>query len=199
MVLNLLLLMVVSLQIWTIGFLTKVEKAQTKKTYFVNSTAYGPANHHRMLELIEKYWSLRHEWIDFSTNKFNGIMSLFFFLSSQFIEPEVINNFANYNPKEEKKKLKQQNHGKNPSPNFPNIGKLAVLLICGDLVNVGVVEKLTIEQMARLMFDVDKGAILGLQHLGIIRSPNPTLQEVEIGLRSCTTILRPISLQRNRS
>jgi hypothetical protein len=132
--------------------------------------------------LIEKYWSLQHEWTDFSTNKFNGIMSLFFFLSSQFIEPEVIDNFADYNPKKEKKKLKQQNHGKNPSPNFPNIGKLAALLICGDLVNAGVVEKPTVEQMARLMFDVDKGAILGLQRLGIVRSPNPSLQEVEIGL-----------------
>jgi hypothetical protein len=115
-------------------------------------------------------------------NKFNGIMSLFYFLSSQFPEPEVIVNFAEYNPKEEKKKLKQQNHGKNPSPNFPNIGKLAALLICGDLANTGVVEKPTVKQMARLMFDVDKGAILGLQRLGIVRSPNPSLQEVEIGL-----------------
>ena len=32
------------------------------------------------------------------------------------------------------------------------------------------------------MFDVDKGAILGLQCLGIVGSPNPSLQEVEIGL-----------------
>jgi hypothetical protein len=158
------------------------EGSNKEDKYFVNSTAYSPANHHRMLELIEKYWSLRHEWTDFSANKFNGIMSLFSFLSSQFIKPEFIDNFADYNPKEEKKKLKQQNHGKNPSPNFPNIGKLAALLICGDLVNVGVVEKPTVKQMARLMFDVDKGAILGLQCLGIIRSPNPSLQEVEIRL-----------------
>jgi hypothetical protein len=157
--------------------------------YFVNSTAYGPANHHRTLELIDKYWSLRHEWIDFSKNKFNGIMSLFYFLSSQFMEPEVIFKFADYDPKEEKKKLKQQNHGKNPSPNFPNIGKLAALLICGDLANAGVVEKPTVEQMARLMFDVDKGAILGLQRLGIVRSPNPSLQEVEIGLSFLHTYL----------
>ncbi|KAF8225516.1 hypothetical protein L208DRAFT_1505180 [Tricholoma matsutake] len=109
-------------------------------------------------------------------------MSLFCFLSSQPIEPEVIDNFADYNPKEEKKKLKQQNDGKNPPPNFPNISELTALLICGDLVNTGVVEKPTVQQMARLMFDVDKGAILGLQRLGIVKSPNPSVQEVEIGL-----------------
>jgi hypothetical protein len=158
------------------------EGSNKEDKYFVNSTAYGPANHHWTLELIEKYWSLWHKWTNFSTNKFNSIMSLFFFLSSPFIKPEVIDNFADYNPKEEKKKLKQQNHGKNSSTNFPNIGKLAALLICGNLVNTGVVEKPTIEQMARLMFDVDKGTILGLQCLGIIRSPNSSLQEVKIGL-----------------
>jgi hypothetical protein len=179
--LNLLLLMGVGSQASTIGFLTKVEKGKEVK-FFVSSTAYGPANHHRTLELIEKYWSLRHEWIDFSRNRFNGIMSLFYFLSSQFVEPEVIDNFADYDPKEEKKKLKQQNHGKDPSPNFPNIGKLTALLICGDLANAGLVEKPMVEQMARLMFDVDKGAILGLRHLGIVRSEHPSLQEVEIGL-----------------
>ena len=34
----------------------------------------------------------------------------------------------------------------------------------------------------RSMFDVDKGAILGLRHLSIVRSEHPSLQEVEIGL-----------------
>ena len=115
-------------------------------------------------------------------NNFNGIMSLFYFLSSQFSEPEFIANFENYKPKEVKKRLKQQNHGKSPSPNFPNIGKLVALLICGDLANAGVVEQPTVKQMARLMFDVDKGAILGLQCLGIISSKDPSLQQVEIGL-----------------
>ena len=158
------------------------EGSTKEDKYFVISSAYGPANHHRTLELIEKYWSLRHEWTDFSANKFNGIMSLFYFLSSQPMEPEDIDNFADYDPKEEKKKLKQQNIGKDPLPNFPNIGELTALLICGDLANAGVVEKPTVQQMARLMFDVDKGAILGLQRLGIVKSANPSLQEVEIGL-----------------
>ncbi|KAF8229196.1 hypothetical protein L208DRAFT_1287814 [Tricholoma matsutake] len=158
------------------------EGSTKEDKYFVISNAYGPANYHQTLELIEKYWSLQYEWTDFSANKFNGMMSLFCFLSSQPIKPEVIDNFADYNPKEEKKKLKQQNDGKNPPLNFPNIGELTALLICGDLANVGVVEKPTVQQMARLMFDVDKGAILGLQRLGIVKSLNPSVQEVEIRL-----------------
>jgi hypothetical protein len=66
------------------------EGSDKEDNYFVKANAYSPANHHRSLELIEKYWSLQHEWIDFSMNKFNGIVSLFYFLSSQFTEPEII-------------------------------------------------------------------------------------------------------------
>ncbi|KAF8224719.1 hypothetical protein L208DRAFT_1510066 [Tricholoma matsutake] len=65
------------------------EGSTKEDKYFVISNAYGPANHHRMLELIEKYWALRDEWTDFSTNKFNGIMSLFYFLSSQSITQKL--------------------------------------------------------------------------------------------------------------
>ncbi|KAF8239152.1 hypothetical protein L208DRAFT_1018488, partial [Tricholoma matsutake] len=41
------------------------EGSTKEDKYFVISNAYGPANYHQMLELIEKYWSLRHEWTDF--------------------------------------------------------------------------------------------------------------------------------------
>jgi hypothetical protein len=160
------------------------EGSNKEDKYFVISNTYGPANHRRTLELIEKYWVVRHKWTDFSANKFNGIMFLFYFLSLQPIEQEVIDNFTDYDPKKEKKRLKQQidASGKNTPPNFQNIGVLTALLICGDLANVGVVEKPTVQQMARLMFDVNKGAILGLQRIGIVKLPNPSLQEVEIGL-----------------
>ena len=145
------------------------EGADKPQTYFVNSSAYGPSNKHRVIDLVPRYWSLRNKWMNFSKNQFTGFMSLFSFLSSKDELEIVVGMGDNINGlKTMHRKRQGKRSSKHRPPNFPNIGPLAALLISGDLAIEGIVPKPTVEEMGRIVFKLGKGALVGLIRLGLV-------------------------------
>ena len=51
---------------------------------------------------------------------------------------------------------------------FPNIGSLTALLVCGDLIELKILDMPPIEDWAKLIYDVQKGATTGLQSLALL-------------------------------
>jgi hypothetical protein len=190
-----------SLQEWTAYFEEK--GSERAKEYFVSLCAYGPSNRYRDIKLIPQYWKLRDTWTTFYEERFTGFTSLFSFLCCED-DPDMVEDLDTYKPtvgrgkkRVERKKreaggwlrrkyLKEANHVGNSiedeeevseKPKFPNIGPLTALLICGDLAMAGFVEKPTVKQMAKLIFYLKKGALLGLERLGLV-PPKATFEEV---------------------
>ena len=112
-----------------------------KLRYFIDVCAYGFNNKHRKIENIKAYWEERHRW-------------------TSFID-------GNPNVKEMYKFLTQI-HKKGKKKVFPNIGSLTALLVCGDLIELKILDMPPIEDWAGLIYDVQKGATMGLQSLALL-------------------------------
>lgn len=117
----------------------KVVKKKEKEPYFVNMCAYGVSNKRRSIENASLYWAACDCWSDFIENQPN-VEEVYKFLTRSRAGRKV----------------------------FQNIGDLTALLICGDLVEVGILQMPLIEEWAGLIYDVKKGATLGLQCLGLL-------------------------------
>jgi hypothetical protein len=113
-----------------------------KLRYFVNVCAYGFNNKHRKIENIEIYWEERYRWTSFLEGNPN-VNETYRFLTES-------------HTKGERKKA------------FPNIGPLTALLVCGDLIELGILNMPAIEDWALLIYDVRKGATIGLQSLALL-------------------------------
>lgn len=111
-----------------------------KMRYFVNISAYGFNNIHRTLENIPVYWEERDRWTSFMKGK-PGVKETYRFLT---------------NSKGTGKKI------------FPNIGSLTALLVCGDLIEMEILDMPAIEDWAKLIHHVQKGATMGLQALTLL-------------------------------
>lgn len=121
---------------------TKTKNDQ-KEQYFVNICAYGFNNKHRTIKNISQYWTERGRWTSFIQSR-PKIEEMFKFLNQVH---------------------KKEHGGKKV---FQNIGSLTALLVCGDLVEVGILEMPSIEEWASLIYKVGKGATRGLQCLALL-------------------------------
>jgi hypothetical protein len=110
-----------------------------KEGYFVNICAYGFNNKSRQIENIASYWAECHRWTSFIDVK-RSVKEVYDFLNQKIDSQKI----------------------------FVNIGPLAALLVCGDLIEAGVIAMPTIEDWANLIYDVGKGATKGLQRLGLV-------------------------------
>ena len=113
-----------------------------KTQYFINVAAYGMRNKHRNINNIAKYWDERHRWTSFIASK-----------------PDLKKTY---------KFLTQNHKGESQKKVFPNIGPLTALLVCGDLIELKILEIPAIKDWAELIYDVQKGATLGLHSLALI-------------------------------
>jgi hypothetical protein len=110
-----------------------------KERYFVNVCAYGFNNKWRTMDNASSYWAERHSWTSF-IQKQPKVEELYKFLTGKRVRKAI----------------------------FPNIGGLSALLICGDLVEAGILDMPTIEEWASLIYTVQKGATYGLQCLALL-------------------------------
>jgi hypothetical protein len=115
-----------------------------KQRYFVDVCAYGFNNKHRKIENIKTYWEERHRWTAFIEGN-PDVKQTYRFLTQ--IHKEGVNLH---------KKV------------FPNIGPLTALLVCGDLIELEILDMPPIEDWAKLISDVQKGATTGLQSLALL-------------------------------
>jgi hypothetical protein len=111
--------------------------------YYVNPGCYGRSQKERKLKLLDTYWERRLEWND----KIN-----------QPIKPSIGDVF-NW--------LKGRTNGVNL---FPNIGALSAMLICGDLVEAGILAMPSVKEWATLIHRLKKGAMAGMEMYGLTQT-----------------------------
>ena len=111
--------------------------------FFCNTSAYGMHNPHRKVPLAHTYWaSLKgNVWPDFVGNRVVPFKECYFFF---------------------------RNRGKPGAKAFPNIGPLTSYLLAADLVYAGVVERPSVQDVACIIREVDKGPIAALEGLGLV-------------------------------
>ena len=117
------------------------EEDQEEEKYYVKKNCYGRSQTQRSLELLPKYWRQRKAWNDiFNKSRPPTVEELYAWLVS-----------------------KENGHSK-----FHNIGPLTALLICGDLVEAGIVPMPSSHELGQLIFKVGKGAQQGMIMLGLV-------------------------------
>lgn len=108
--------------------------------YYINEGCYGRPQKDRKLTLLDTYWERRLEW----NKKFN-----------KPIKPSIRQVF---------KWLKDPQDDVNL---FPNIGALSAILICGDLVEAGILSMPSVKEWAELIHKLKKGAMSGMEIYGL--------------------------------
>jgi len=118
-------------------------------SYYVNKTCYGQSQKGRDLKLLSSYWNLRLEWNDMFNNQAKPSVEEVFNWLKKSVPSE----------KDSTKKVKL----------FPNIGSLTALLICGDLVEAGILSMPSIEDWSGIIYRLGKGAKAGMAMFGLTR------------------------------
>lgn len=111
-------------------------------SYMVNASAYGSCNPHRHTKLAAGYWDATifpQPWTEFVKEGPVSFLSCYkFFLASR------------------------------PTKRFMEIGTLTAYLLTADYVYAGVVVDPSIEDLAELVSKINRGAVRGLEILGLI-------------------------------
>ena len=139
-------------------FYEKEKSSGTEDDYFVNVRAYGPANRHRKIDLVESYWDACAGWPQQNLRTFESMAT-------------YLDTKKPGEKKMGKKKISEKL--------FRNIGPLTTMLICGDLALAGVLELPSVEELGRVISRLGLGAKRGLFQLGLI-SDLKTAREDEV-------------------
>ena len=119
----------------------------TGEKYYVIKNCYGQSQTGRELSLLSSYWKLRKHWnhmFDKSQKK-PSVTKVFRYLTSSYTDIDS-----------NKKTL------------FPNIGNLSALLICGDLVEAGILPMPSAKEWANSVDKMGKGSKLGMIGCGFV-------------------------------
>ena len=114
--------------------------------YYVVKHCYGQSQAGRQLSLLSSYWTLRNKWNDT------------FDKSDKSKKPTVTNVF----------RFLTSNSTNSNKTLFPNIGKLTALLICGDLVEAGILPMPSTKDWAESINKMGKGSKAGMETCGFI-------------------------------
>lgn len=112
--------------------------------YYVRKTCYGQAQTGRQLSLLPSYWEKRLLWNDLfkKSEKPPTVKQVFRWLTSS-------------------SKITK-------STLFPNIGSLTALLICGDLVEAGILPMPSAKEWADSIAKMGKGSKAGMEKCGLV-------------------------------
>ena len=114
-----------------------------EEAYYVKKNCYGSPQKERSVKLLSRYWDERHSW----SLKFNETEQVMPTMESCY-------NF-----------LMSKNDG---ISKFYNIGPLTALLICGDLVEAGVIPMPSSYDLGQLIYKIGRGAKDGMIVLGLV-------------------------------
>ena len=117
--------------------------------YYVKKTCYGQAQTGRNLSLLSSYWNQRLLWNDlFKESEKPSVTQVFRWLTSSVTNDQT----------------------KKSTTLFPNIGNLSALLICGDLVEAGVLDMPSASEWARSINKMGKGSKAGMETCGLVKN-----------------------------
>ena len=121
---------------------TEAERVGPSKEYYVNTTCYGQSQRERSTNLLPLYWNVRKRWNDiFNKPTKPTVLQVYRWLALS----------------------KEGGHSL-----FRNIGELTALLICGDLVEAGIITMPSSQEMGELISRVQKGARAGLETFELV-------------------------------
>jgi len=133
-----------------------MEKGEANKyedeRYYVTKNCYGQSQIGRQLSLLPSYWDQRTLWND---------------MFNKPAKPTVCKVFKWLIARQTVDVYKKQS-----VTVFSNIGELTALLICGDLVEAGIIPMPSAEEWAKLIAKVGKGSKAGLEMCGFIEGNN---------------------------
>lgn len=117
---------------------------RTEEDYYVKKSCYGRSQKERSIKLLEGYWKQRNSWnmIFNQTTTKPTAKKVYYWLTSL----------------------------DNGVSRFRNIGSLTALLICGDLIEAGLVLMPSSREFGELIFKVGKGAKDGMTAIGLVQS-----------------------------
>jgi hypothetical protein len=143
---------------------------------FGNPETYGTLEPGRCIELADTYWtSLKQHWDEVPSDNWDPVAALEFFRASDVdIDP--------------------QTGAHNVHKRFPQLGvQTSYLLVC-DLIYGAVVNPFTTTQMVRNVCEINKGAVKGLDLLGLLptrlKNAKPTEEDCEEGLRTAMGLVQ---------
>jgi hypothetical protein len=111
--------------------------------YYVKKSCYGRSQKERSIKLLEGYWKQRNSW-----------STLFEQTTTKPTAKEVYYWLTSLDKGVSK---------------FRNIGSLSALLICGDLIEAGLVLMPSSRELGELIFKVGKGARDGMIAIGLVK------------------------------
>ena len=115
-----------------------------EERYYVKKNCYGQSQMDRSTKLLSKYWNQRMLWSD----EFNKSTKPSITEVHKWLTKSVTVNGAN-------------------TTLFNNIGGLSALLICGDLIEVGILQLPTPQEWGGLIHSLKMGARSAMQILGL--------------------------------
>jgi hypothetical protein len=111
--------------------------------YYVKKTCYGQSQSGRQLSLLPSYWEKRLLWNNlFNKSEKPTMTQVFRWLTSQDKTTKTTT--------------------------FPNIGNLTALLICGDLVEAGILPMPSAKEWAESIDKMGKGSKAGMEKCGLV-------------------------------
>jgi hypothetical protein len=139
-----------SLEDWELFRDTGVQEAKKYKgeEYYVRKNCYGQSQTGRQLSLLSSYWEQREQWNDiFNKPEKPTVKQVFKWLTSRRTDPQT----------------------KSSSTLFSNIGSLTALLICGDLVEAGILPMPSASEWAKSINTMGKGSREGMERCGFVK------------------------------
>ena len=123
------------------------EDGYNNEEYYVKKNCYGQTQTTRELSLLSSYWENRLRWNDmFNQQEKPSVTRVFRWLTSAKINKET----------------------RKSTTLFPNIGQLTALLICGDLIEAGVLDMPSASDWAESIDKMGKGSKEGMVACGLV-------------------------------
>ena len=139
--------------------------------YYVKKNCYGRTQRGRELSLLSSYWEQRLLWNDiFNKQKKPSVGKVFRWLTSR-------------RPSDDKTEASTN------GTLFANIGTLTALLICGDLVEAGILPMPSKSDWAKLIFKLKMGSKEGMEISGLVRD-NYSMEDFCAAFSSLDTALQ---------
>ena len=117
--------------------------------YYINKTCYGQSQKGHELTLLSSYWKLQLEWNRIYNKSTKPSVEKFYLW--------LLKSVASLEDPIKKVKL------------FDNIGLLMAFLICGNLVEAGILSMPSIQEWAGLIHRLGKGAKAGMEMFGLMQ------------------------------
>ncbi len=113
-----------------------------EEEYYIKKHCYGRSQKERSLTLLDAYWEQHRSWNDiFNESTTPTVEDVYNWLISK----------------------------ENGVTKFRNIGSLTALLICGDIIEAGIIPMPSSHELGKLIYKVGKGAKDGMLMFGLVR------------------------------